>query len=190
MPTITAHDLTFIHIPKNGGSSIMNWLRTNCVNYIIPASFSNGLIMHQTSEMIPKIGAKTFAVIRNPWDRTVSLWAFWKSMKSNENTPNASITFEDFVKNMNTFKFAPSAWFTLDVSQKQWIPNGVTYLLRFENLEADFQQIQNYLGTNIPLPYLNKSVHDVDYHTYYTPETQTLVATMFKDDIDTWGYTF
>jgi hypothetical protein len=190
MPTTTIKDLTFIHIPKTGGSSIANWLRTNHWEDITRPHWSDWKFMHQSSDMIPSIGAKTFAVIRNPWDRTVSLWAFWKDMRSNKNTPNATISFEDFVKNMNTFRFSPDAWFTLDLPQKAWIPDGVTYLIRFENLETDFKQIQDYLGTNAPLPHLNKSTHESDYHTYYTSETQALVATMFKDDIDTWGYTF
>jgi len=190
MPTTTVNDLTFIHIPKTGGSSITNWLRNNNLDKIKRPHWSDWKFMHQSAPMIPKIGTKTFAVIRNPWDRTVSLWAFWKDMLSNNNTPNATISFEDFVKQMPTLKFAPNAWFTLDLPQKTWIPNGVTYLIRFENLTEDFKQIQRYLECTYPLPHLNKSDHSADYHTYYTPETQALVATMFKDDIDTWGYTF
>jgi hypothetical protein len=138
--------------------------------------------MHPSTEMITNLTSETFAVVRNPWDRIVSLWAFWNKIKK------TYVPFDTFVRNLNNYKFAEESWFTFDQPQKAWIPNGVTYLLKFETLEEDFKVIQEKLGCHEPLPRLNTSEHD-DYHTYYTPETWDIVANVFKDDIEEFGYT-
>ena len=163
-------NLTFVHIPKTGGMSVRMWLSKNTPRYIHPS--------------LPMITPQqTCAVVRNPWDRVVSLWAFWNKLKK------ANIPFDNFVRNLSSFKFNDVSWFTFDQPQKAWIPNGVTYLLRFETLDRDFVQIQNLFGCTDPLPKINASDH-ADYHTYYTDETRDIVARVFKDDIDTFGYTF
>jgi hypothetical protein len=100
---------------------------------------------------------------------------------------NSDIPFDTFVRNLGTYKFSEESWFTFDQAQKAWFPNGVTYLLKFETLEEDFKVIQEKLGCNEPLQRLHKTEHD-DYHTYYTPETWNIVAELFKDDIETFGY--
>jgi hypothetical protein len=99
---------------------------------------------------------ETLAVVRNPWDRIVSLWAFWNKLKKDD------VPFDTFVRNLSTYKFQDNSWFTFDQPQKAWIPNGVTYLLKFETLDQDFVQIQNIYGCTDPLPKINESVHD-DY---------------------------
>jgi hypothetical protein len=112
-----------------------------------------------------------------------SLWAFWNKLKK------ADVPFDAFVRNLHTYKFNENSWFTFDQPQKAWIPDGVTYLLKFETLEQDFVQIQTLLGCTDPLPRVNTSQHD-DYHTYYTDETRDIVARVFKDDIEAFGYVF
>jgi hypothetical protein len=126
---------------------------------------------------------QTFAVVRNPWDRVVSLWAFWNKLKKED------VLFDAFVRNLQSYKFSENSWFTFDQPQKAWIPDGVTYLLKFETLEQDFVQIQNFYECTDPLPKVNVSQHE-DYHTYYTDETRDIVAQVFKDDIEAFGYVF
>jgi len=160
--------LTFVHIPKTGGMSIRAWLMRKTPRYIHPS----------LPMMTPQ---ETFAVVRNPWDRVVSLWAFWNKLKK------ADVPFDTFVRNLSTYKFQDNSWFTFDQPQKAWIPNGVTYLLKFETLDQDFVQIQNIYECTDPLPKVNTSEH-ADYRTYYTQETWDIVATTFKDDIEAFGY--
>lgn len=166
----------FIHIPKNAGYSISRWL----INNFTGKYLDTGCI-HPSTSMIKQKFEESFAVVRNPWDRTVSLWAFWNKIKKTE------ITFDYFVRNLHTFKFNEISWFTLDKPQKTWIPEGVTYLLKFETLEDDFKIIQNRLGCHDPLLKINQSQHD-DYKSYYTSETWNMVSEIFREDIESFGY--
>ena len=73
-------NLVFIHIPKNGGSSITRWLRDNL-------NGSKGIVTHGGMQHIQQdfahaVDYPTFAVVRNPWDRVVSSYFFKKKKKS------------------------------------------------------------------------------------------------------------
>jgi len=133
------------------------------------------------------------AVVRNPWSRVVSAWAYEKRnpLKRflHRREPLETPSFDDFVRNLNKYSLVQHTWFTWATPQKEWIPNGVTYLLRFETLEDDFKKIQSLFGCSAPLKHTNETKHE-DYRTYYTPETQAIVAELFKEDIDLFGYEF
>jgi hypothetical protein len=65
----------------------------------------------------------------------------------------------------------------------------VTHLLRFENLEKDFKIIQDICQCYQPLGMINKTNH-AHYRTYYNEETRQVVAEIFKEDIEAFGYEF
>jgi hypothetical protein len=179
MPPLSVDGLTFIHVPKTGGISIITWLRNSFKIFQLHSVKKYAL--HPSTDMFNSLLPETFAVVRNPWDRIVSLWAFWTEANKSD------ITFDTFVRNLGSYKFSEREWFTFDTPQKAWIPNGVTHLLKFETLEEDFKVIQVRLGCNESLPKLNTSNHN-DYRTYYTQETIQIIADVFKDDIETFGY--
>ena len=185
-PPVTVKNLTFIHIPKTAGYSITMWLSINFKEIVKPVNYkefdeSINPTCHPSLNMID-IDTETFAVVRNPWDRVVSLWAFW-----NTNYPQEYVNFETFVNNLHTYKFGKEAWFNFAEPQKSWIPSGVTYLLKYETLEEDFKQIQAYCECEEPLPLLNKTEHG-EYQAYYTPELWDVVANIFREDIIEYGY--
>jgi hypothetical protein len=174
MVCMKVKDCVFIHIPKTAGSSITQWIKENTsyreyFEYPVHAKLSNIKDSYEFS----------FCVVRNPWDRVVSLWAFWNEVK------NTHVSFDTFVYNLNTYKFSED--FTFDQPQKEWIPDGVTHLLKFETIVQDFVQIQDLFGSSVPLLNINASEH-TEYHTYYTQETWDIVATIFKHDIEAFGY--
>jgi RNA recognition motif-containing protein len=133
------------------------------------------------------------AVVRNPWERVVSAWAYEKINPLKRflrpRPLQESPSFDEFVRNLSSYSIRDNSWFTWATPQKEWIPNGATYILRFETLEEDFKQIQTLFGCSAPLQHVNKSNH-IDYRTYYTPETQAIVADIFKEDIELFGYAF
>lgn len=176
MPCMKIKNGVFVHVPKTAGNSISRWIRE-----IRPSRVYAEYPVHAALSNIQDSYDFSFCVVRNPWDRVVSLWAFWNKIKK-ENVP-----FDDFVRNLKDYKFSDRSWFTFDQPQKAWIPNGVTYLLKFETLEEDFKVIQEKLECTEPLLRMNTSEH-AEYHTYYTPETWAIIADVFKDDIEAFGY--
>jgi hypothetical protein len=182
MPTIITSDLTFIHVPKTGGQSISKWLNDYVPINETHHTWFDDPTYHHSTPMIKDITRYTCAVVRNPWDRTVSLWSFWNKMYP-------YISFESFIKNMKTEKFAPCLWYTLGTPQKHWIPNGVTHLIYFEDIENEFKKIQTHYNCFEPLEKINSTEHTY-YKKYYTPELVKTVYDIFKQDIDEYGYKF
>ena len=68
---------------------------------------------------------------------------------------------------------------------------GVDFIGRFESLERDFAQVSRQVGLpSSALPRLQAAKTAVDYVDYYDVELRKLVASRFRDDIDTFGYEF
>jgi len=181
MPALTVNGLTFVHIPKTAGKSVTRWIHDNFRDKLYCPDLA---YTHPKLSMIDNVGTDTFAIVRNPWDRIVSLWAFWTGCVIHPDVP-----FDTFVRNLDKYTFADWAWFTFAEPQKGWIPEGVTHLLKFETLEEDFRVIQERLGCFEPLPCVNASVRS-NFRQYYTDETRDIIAQVFKDDIEAFGYTF
>lgn len=118
-----------------------------------------------------------FSVIRNPWERMVSL--YW-SPHAKRNRWNSS----EFIKMVNEDEMPTTDYFTV---------NGVidvNYFIRFENLGQDFEQVCRKL--DIPkhkLPHVNRSRH-TQYADYYDADTRDIVAKKFAHEIELFGFDF
>jgi hypothetical protein len=182
MPTINDDKMTFIHIPKTAGASITVWYSKNILK-TKTGYYKSSLSDHNFLSEIENPAPITIAIVRNPWDRMVSMYMFIKKMKMNITTAN----FDEFV--LHDCKSILFDKYILSTPQIRWIEPGVTHLLRFENLEQDFKIIQDIFQCYEPLPVCNKTNH-YHYRTYYNDETRQAVAEMFKEDIEAFGYEF
>jgi hypothetical protein len=176
MPTFSDDRITFIHIPKTAGSSVTRW-------YLRNINKTASVYNHESLSEIETPAPITFAIVRNPWDRMLSMYLFTQlyideSLKTD---------FNEFV----LYKVKESYYDNRSVTTPQirWIEPGVTHLLRFENIIRDFKIIQNIFKCYESLPLTNKTKHG-DYRTYYNDETRAAVAEMFKEDIEAFGYEF
>ncbi len=132
-----------------------------------------------------------FTVVRNPFDRMVSFYAWAQGQRFRHPMVDAAkaLTFSQFVRERHVVaavKGSPTAACTCDASGVE----RCRTFLRFETLEADLVALGRVLGLTIgPLPRVNESPRD-QYREYYRPRDVEHVQWMCWADIDRFGYSF
>ncbi len=127
-----------------------------------------------------------FAVVRNPYDRLVSVCAFL-----NRRNPHFAGREQAFMKAaMRRPRFRgrvlvrPQVELLLDQSGRL----GMDDLGRFETLQADFDRICAHIGLPpCPLPHRNASQHGPS-HQLYDAELLRQVTEFYRADLDQLGY--
>lgn len=198
MPSVKLDNLTFVHIPRSAGTSIGHWLINNRGNSSVKSWYNHPKL----SDMNPS--GVSFTVIRNPWDRIVSLYHFSKNVKV-QGYPNISNewaqnyinhlngytewpNFETWVINLENFKMPEIFPFTILTPQTLWVDN-VDIVLHYEKLDTEFAKIQQLLNCYNPLLKENSSERN-DHKYMHTSKTKDLIYKWFKEDINKWRYEF
>jgi len=187
------HECLFIHITKTAGTSIAQ-------------SLFGYLPYHYTAIDYRVIyGRKTFdryfkfAFVRNPWDRLYSAYRYLKAGGWNEKDREWSAAnlssfsdFNDFVKRWlskdNISKhihFRPQYHFVCDRKGKLLIDE----LYYFETLLEDFNQASKQLNINAEIGHYNTNLGE-SYLNAYDDEARDIVADMYREDIELFGYVF
>ena len=79
-------------------------------------------------------------------------------------------------------------WFHVMTPQTKWLSQDPSILIRFENLEEDFQPLRDIFSSNRPLPKLRPSRHNY-YRTYYNDDKlKDIVSKCYAEDIERWRY--
>lgn len=174
---------TFIHLEKNAGKSIIQWLEEN---FDAEKIGSKHIGYNKLYNVYGDNLGFTYAVVRNPWDRVVSGYHY-QTPKDKKRAEKSGIeytipSFEEWVKHQSKGGHYAFALQTVKAG-------NVDLILRFENLEKDFQKIQKMLNCYKPLKILNRSEHN-HYRNYYNEETKNIVAEVCKKDIEAFEYTF
>ena len=192
----------FIHIPKNAGT----YLR-----HIFPGM--NGKDDHMTmqfiSEELPilKMNCFSFAVIRNPYERCVSMynntintkvmdikgWGLYAQEIFKENDITSFADFVDFLyKRRNSNSFGEIVW----QRQSHFIcdKNGtiiVDKLIKMENLDSSVDDlIQRFQITHKkPDKKINVS-NTCEWKSYYTKELKNKVREIYMKDFEITGYAY
>ena len=210
MATIVTHpyNCTFIHIPKTGGNSITSWLKENTVakvtkrkQHATVAGVVNG--KHSLGPMqVEDLGWK-FCVVRNPWDYIVS-WYTFELMLCNyyiskaKTDPNWKHPTKDKynlelqqnrLKRLETQGFDGFVKNTDKKMQHEWAKD-CDYIIKIEEMDNGFKEVQNRLNCFESLPVKNKTKNRLAYQNYYTPDLIDIVYKKYKTDIDTYGYEF
>ena len=135
-----------------------------------------------------------FCFVRNPFDRTVSIYQYLK--KTGDLHPNTSFkAFCYLVKDqafdgLGLFNHRGLSHCNLQTS---WITDEeghlfVDFIGRFEDLEKDFNHICKHLGISSSLPHLNKSLKS-GYHSFYDEEECIrIVQDVYARDFEELGY--
>jgi hypothetical protein len=131
-----------------------------------------------------------FGFVRNPWDRTVSLYERKEGIQL-----SGKMTFEEFVEWIN-YSSDTCIHPTRHKNQLDWFTDHdgrvlVDFIGRFERLQDDWKKVCEKLGLQMHLPYTNQNLsRKKQYTEYYTTKTMGLVASKFRVDIEYFGYEF
>ncbi len=155
----------------------------------------------------------SFAFVGNPWRRMISIYTILNrdidinidqislekknTLKSFDRLVNYLVQLDSEEKSISFLNQSGSNFFK---NTQNKIVSGkdnkiiLDYIGRLELLDEDFDEILNYLGINkneckLPRQKLNQSLHK-DYKTYYTNDLIEKVYSIFKDEVDFYGFNF
>jgi hypothetical protein len=177
------HKFIFVHVSKTAGTTIRFALQGKYDELHDPHHSLISEIKEKLSEQVFQSYFK-FGVVRNPWDREVSRYKFIKNRKCNSKHKYCQNGFNEYL-----FKFVELGLVNYDALKIDG-KIGVDYIMKFENLQEDFDKICDKIG--IPqrkLPHKNATKHK-HYTEYYDDETKQIVAEKYVRDIEYFGYNF
>jgi hypothetical protein len=183
----------FFGLPKSGLVSVYTFCRENELKNISVVSENFSSKIEYYRKIFPN--DIFLIIVRNPWHRIVSMYFYWKSIMNVNNMFKTLLkldeapTFTEFVKLLPTIK-APGWGVSTHFSILKAKVEDFDIVIKLEEIDEKFKQIQDILGAKIPFPYKNKGDYEFSYQQYYTDETRDLIAEYFKYEIDTFGYTF
>lgn len=179
--------LLHIHIPKTGGTSMRKVL--------IPGVEET---KHETAREFPVDVWEeyfTFAVVRNPYDRSVSQYMYhckgrYRGVLARKDPNLSSLSFVEYLKKYveqqkNTMFFPQLDYVTHDKTS-----TPIDFLGRFESLRESFTQLKERLARpDLELPHLLKSKHS-HYLEYHDATTRRIVEKIYAKDLNAFGYSF
>ena len=140
-----------------------------------------------------------FTIVRNPWDRVVSLFS-WEARNRPELQPQRRLVhrigarFDEFAESVRQFReFVKTDWKTND---RFYLIDGevcVDFVIRYERLEEDLAELCRRVGLpNIELPRLKAGLRKAGhyYSEYYDDNSREIVAARHANDLRVFGYIF
>ena len=180
-------NLYFIHIPKNAGTFFSN-------NFLE----SNKSLGHHKIIDIPENKRQlTVAIVRNPYDRMVSLYTYAKKKKSMYHDVNNKHKHFDFASKNSFDEFVKAIYYKKLKHDEHSQPQSLyiidnkgkcpcKYLLRFENIN---QEIETKLGLKVNNNIKVNKSSDKDWRFYYKlNNTKKMVYSIYKDDFKNFNY--
>ena len=167
----------FIHIPKNGGTSVQKEMNTLSFGHYrwrdVPRDIR---YIHQS-----------FAVIRNPWARMVSRYVMGIPTSNTNDHGTTWNTFEEFLE--TRYVWTDKEW---NDPIRSWNTQydyvcDENDIVRCDILRLEFidDELSPYLQLNTPyIVRENVGEYTRNYQDYYNKQTIQIVADWYEQDID------
>ncbi len=183
-----SHRFIFVHTKKTAGLSI----ETALVDLCEPVDSRN---RHLTAaEIRDSVGTGRFdsyfkfAVVRNPWDRLVSLY---HQKVQNSRIVDPGVTFRVWLleHHMQRGSFRDRITQLANLSGENRLL--VDYTARFERLSEDWSSLCEKIGVARALPHVERTASEHDhYRSYFDDETRRFVESHYAQDIEFFGYSY
>ena len=195
--------LTFLRIPKNASTSLYtffgdaNTIRNEYLdannNKYLNVFEPSHCTLQEAKELLGDYVAELpiLAVVRNPFDRMVSMFFFAKKYNLGKLYNISLDSFDDFVEGF--YKASKNPDFFHAKPQFEYISgNDIVTVCRFESLTNDVCEFinENELSFDVDeIQKLNSTEHN-DYKSYYTDKTKQIVKDMWQADLTRFSYSF
>ena len=187
-----------IHIPKTAGVCVNCYLKDIAPEMVLSHA-SAYFVRNRMNSRFPGTWDKmfTFAFVRNPWDRLVSLCLYHNRHRA------TNIGFDEFLmggKRHLVDEYSIDLVFNSPFEQKSFLCDAkgkvlVDFIGKMENFTEDFNYVRERLGLPpqekfIVLNSQFKYKYDGDYRGYYNKESRRFVGDLCKWEIEKFGYAF
>lgn len=154
--------------------------------------------LQQNNQYYPE--TKTIGIVANPYLRAVLCYKHFCKVKNSDVILNSKLKKSDLeIFDLSSFKSfvgsLPKAedtigdyWFTAKTPLTVWFndtENPITYLLKAETIQEDFQAIRDYFCSS---DNLNINPLSDEYKDFYTTKTKKIIRNLFAEDFETFGY--
>lgn len=196
----------FVHIPKTAGKSVLFEIRKRKLPVLcfghkkmieIINNKNNDLrnIVRNVKHIKVNVDEYiSFAFVRNPYDRFLSSYHFYKDIYTGKRGVNIEIgkykSFNDFCLNFKNFKYKNDLQF---IEQKKFLYNTenkkiVNFIGKFENLDDEWKKLCDLLEIEYDkLPIKNASKHK-NWEEVYDDKMKNIVYNLFSEDFECFGY--
>ena len=181
----------FIHVQRTGGTSLLDHfyktLSNDGQNYFQHTSLS----YFQKKEQDAFAESFRFAFVRNPWDR----FASWYALLKGSGIAEQYGSFEEELYKATVYAHETRMMSRFPICQLELLKDiegkvNMDFIGRFENYQQDAEYILSSLGLSAEgLEQINAAKQG-HYSTFYTPESQSLIAEYCRPDIEYFGYVF
>lgn len=205
----------FVHIPKTGGTSMALALEARAKkDDILIGDTPKAVRRRKRLEALPTSGRLwkharltdidqiltpeevkemfVFTLVRNPWDRMVSYYA-WLREQSFDHlavTLAKKYPFSEFLARPETAQVMLAERFGDYVTDKDGFERCDAFV-RLEHLDEDLPKVEARLGIPLaPLPHENRSDRPADYRNAYSKADALRLAHLCAADINRFGYSF
>lgn len=204
------NNFIFIHVPKTGGNSLQEILKIYSEDVLTtngkyqdgiedfgvtntkyktkkhsPLSYYHSVMEKCLFEQLFK-----FAIIRNPWERMISLYFSAHRGPKIEWNRNKFIELVYRSKPLRYFINKIYRYRSYNKQNSKTLDNDIDFLIRYERLNDDFEKVCKILGISPkPLKVLNQSRRQ-HYSMYYDDELIDLIERKFREEIIYGKYQF
>ena len=179
MVLLKEKNIIFIHIPRTSGTSIESNLGVNLDKMKSQKHLRASQIKNLAGET-GWLNAFKFSIVRNPWERVISLYN-QKAFASINAISKKSLYY--FLKN-----YEPKSWEN-GYTCSDYIDEKIDFIAKFEERENDLTYLSEKIGINLlNNKHERKGEKRKKWELFYNEKTFEIVSKLYKKDIKRFDY--